>query len=117
MSEESERTQWLADLKAGDHVAYQGDHSSNWHIAVVKKRTPTGRIVTENRTFDTKGHSTGSSGFGSHIIIYPVTQEIRDSISHRVLCHKLRHFNWYKLPLEKLREIIALVPNEKSNES
>lgn len=63
--------------------------------------------------FDTEGRQAGGGWLRD--CIFPVTDELRDSIAHTNLSRRLNEHNFAKYPLEVLREIAKFV-GEKEKE-
>lgn len=92
---ETERREWLSNLKAGDKVANK--HYNPWRdgsyyeIYTVKKITPTGKIRLDNGTLlDNDGYYSNLERWGNTTYnIEPVTDEILEVIRIRKLKIKL----------------------------
>lgn len=94
---ETERREWLSNLKAEDKVA--NEHYNSWRggsyyqIYTVKKITPTGKIRLDNGVLlnqNGKYYNRDVWGGGEDYDIEPVTEEILNSIKTRKIKNKLR---------------------------
>lgn len=94
---ETERREWLSNLKSGDQVA--NEHYNSWRggsyyqIYTVKKITPTGKIRLDNGVLlnqNGKYYNCDVWGGGEDYNIEPVTDEILNSIKTRKIKNKLR---------------------------
>lgn len=94
---ETERREWLSNLKSGDQVA--NEHYNSWRggsyyqIYTVKKITPTGKIRLDNGVLlnqNGKYYNRDVWGGGEDYNIEPVTEEILNSIKTRKIKNKLR---------------------------
>ena len=102
--------EWIKTLKVGDEVlTEQGGAYGYMAIYVVEKITPTGRIVTSNRTFNPDGWERGDANVWSRMRISPVTQEARDKIRRKEIVDSMGNIKWKNLPLEVLETIDDLL--------
>lgn len=94
---ETEKREWLSNLKSGDQVA--NEHYNSWRggsyyqIYTVKKITPTGKIRLDNGVLlnqNGKYYNRDVWGGGEDYDIEPVTEEILNSIKTRKIKNKLR---------------------------
>lgn len=94
---ETERKEWISNLKEGDKVA--NEHYNSWRggsyyqIYTVKKITPTGKIRLDNGVLlnqNGKYYNRDVWGGGEDYNIEPVTEEILNSIKTRKIKNKLR---------------------------
>ena len=93
---ETERKEWISDLKEGDKVA--NEHYNSWRggsyyqIYTVKKITPSGKIRLNNGVLlnqNGKYYNRDVWGGGEDYNIEPVTEEILNSIKTRKIKNKL----------------------------
>lgn len=92
---ETERREWLSNLKSGDQVA--NEHYNSWRggsyyqIYTVKKITPTGKIRLDNGVLlNSNGRYYPRDVWNSNSYdIEPVTDEILNSIKTRKIKNKL----------------------------
>ena len=116
----TERKEWLSNLKEGDKVA--NEHYDSWRggsyyqIYIVKKITPTGKIRLDNGVLlDSNGryYNRDVWGGGEDYDIEPVTEEILNSIKTREIKNKLssniesifKDYNLMGMNLEDLETI------------
>lgn len=117
---ETERREWISNLKEGDKVA--NEHYDSWrggsyyHIYTVKKITPTGKIRLDNGVLlnqNGKYYNHDVWGGGEDYNIEPVTEEILNSIKTRKIKNKLssniesifKDYNLMGMNLEDLKTI------------
>ena len=106
----------LADLKAGDYVAYKIDYGRQWYTTKIIKRTATGMIVCKDRTFNADGTARGvkSGNYGCPSICVPLTDDISDDLRRYKLADKLDRFNYKTLTLDQLQRVNAIM-SESTN--
>lgn len=117
---ETERKEWISNLKEGDKVA--NEHYNSWRggsyykIYTVKKITPTGKIRLDNGVLlnqNGKYYNRDVWGSGEDYNIEPVTDEILNSIKTRKIKNKLssniesifKDYNLMGMSLEDLKAI------------
>ena len=117
---ETERREWLSNLKSGDQVA--NEHYNSWRggsyyqIYTVKKITPTGKIRLDNGVLlnqNGKYYNRDVWGGGEDYNIEPVTDEILNSIKTRKIKNKLssniesifKDYNLMGMSVEDLKAI------------
>ena len=104
-----ERKEWLKSLRVGDKVCYKyGLYGKDFTFTTVKNITKGGRIRLNCDTLlDLDGKVRRSYGFS--IKIYPITQEVLDSIKKSKMVNKLYRFDFNSLSLEQLEQIYSII--------
>lgn len=102
-----DRTEWLKTLKPGDKVVIK--HYSDYRIVTIEKITPTGRIVTSDKSrWDERGFATGQSWPTHHLV--PITPAILDNIARkRYITVITTYSNLEKLSTESLKAIHDII--------
>jgi hypothetical protein len=108
MSED--RVAWLANLKPGDIVLVDtGYGMSKYEARSVVKITTTGKIrLSNDKLFRPDGIECGTPGWHNDRLVMP-TRELRELIEARGIASELTYVNFYKLDLDQLRAIWAIV--------
>ena len=128
---ETERREWLSNLKEGDKVANEYYNSwrggSYYQIYTVKKITPTGKIRLDNGVLlNSNGRYYPRDVWGSNSYdIEPVTDEILEAIRIRKLKIKLssniesifKDYNLMGMSLEDLETINNILEKYINKES
>jgi hypothetical protein len=107
--EETERA-WLARLAPGDEVIVQENGSDR--LASVHQRLPTGGVLVAwdggTREFDFDGRLRTTGTYTSTYLVEP-TPYRKGMIEKQQLARYLAEQQWHHLPIDKLRQIAALV--------
>lgn len=129
---ETERREWLSNLKEGNKVA--NEHYNTWRggsyyqIYTVKKITPTGKIRLDNGVLlnqNGKYYNRDVWGGGEDYNIEPVTDEILNSIKTRKIKKKLssniesifKDYNLMGMSVEDLEAINNILEKYVNKES
>jgi hypothetical protein len=115
--DDNETKTWIDSLKVGDPVACRGMGSFDrterniWLIEAIGKKKKE-RVRLGNTWFGERG----THRFGSYSVAYlePVTDEIRQDVRRRRYVHRLSKTDWTKLDDDKLKALVALLPEEKT---
>ncbi|MDD5010209.1 MAG: hypothetical protein PHC68_17630 [Syntrophorhabdaceae bacterium] len=114
---------WLDGLKPGDEVAVV-----DWHFGrvysieytKVLRKTPGGKVILpphwpggETRMFRKTGCSTD---VGYLTCIVPQSQELTDWMEKTRTVSMLKSMDWDKMPIENLRQIMAIVREDHKHE-
>lgn len=110
----------VAALNVGDKIGVH--YSGGWHgetrIETVERKTAT-QVIVGGARFNKHGHKVGQRDSYHWTTLIPVAeaeermkaQAIRAETNR--IANSLREYNWRDMPLEKLREIAALLPKAK----
>lgn len=105
MDEFKEVREWLAALKTGDQVIVTYRYHVNDSVHVVEHAT-TNYVTVKGTRYNRK------SGYGcgeSRLSIQKPTPEALDRIELHALRNRLGWMKWDTLPLDKLREVAAVL--------
>lgn len=96
-------------MKVGDKVAMM--HSGEVkHIGIIDRETKLYWIVGDNKFRKSDNKQSGEFSWGcSRSTIVPATQEHINSLRKSRLMLKLHNQSWYKLDLETLEKVFAIV--------
>lgn len=109
-----DQQEWLDHLKPGEQVARE--YPLGYHLSVVQKRTPSGRIVLDTgEQYDRYGKHIGGSRYDQNSIV-EATPDILANIKHRELVSevsnlitKLTHGRLNALNDDALQEIVQIL--------
>lgn len=104
---------WLTGLKPGDKV-YVAQVNSVGSIQTITRVSQFSIYIGGTKYSRMDGHQRTNSMFGSHIM--PVTVEHAEKILHAKLVYRLRNYPFAKLPLDTLRAIDALLPEQEARD-
>lgn len=113
---------WLASLKAGDKVATY-HNMAGYHLHMVARRTPSGRIVlTDGNQFDKSGREISSQKWGRDQLL-EVTPKVVDEIARQKLVTQVSmqltrvdNINTLRLMSTEALEAIAAVLTKYASE-
>ena len=113
----TEIEKWLSELKVGDRFKINNTYGDGFEIHTISRETKTqffyGTIFNDghqNAFRKSDGRVIGSYvDYRGYRYVRPVTQEDHDKIEKKIMVSALKEFNWYKLNVNQLKEIMKLV--------
>lgn len=111
-----DRSEWLAALKVGDQVEEHTGHLYPNIERVGYIKSSGIQLVTRYGSNGNRYRKSDGVLFGSKdesLRICPISQEVQDREDSSRICWKLNYIKWGELPVETLREVLALVEAAK----
>lgn len=111
---------WIQALKVGDKVVLDSSRHGTLALRVVEKVTPSGRVTVGGHTFYPDGREYGVESYHC-CALREATPELvlqaREQADFRRLSQRLQYSTkWPEIPLQKLREICAILDRPEAEE-